>query len=329
MTNFKQDCDNTIAQVQKILGLNVEWVDRYAKYAPVILRNSELMCSHKTRFHEWSPLHLHMTVGSAKRHMEYSLRYRGQDVATLNVGRENITMSTTRFASTNMRDFECDIALYKCEWRSEAAKLFRNHFKKVGRRTNVSQKGNEEHRCESLLLSEFSKKKSTEKLILNIQPVKLAGIARFQMPTPLKASDMRNLEYSGPNGGGIDIISRIGKSTKLCIMEVKDEHIPSEPPAKVIQQGLAYATFIRELLRSKSGEGWWNIFGFKGAPPASLDIYTACVMPSSPCNDTSFAGTKLKIGCDSIHLHHLYFNEADHKLNKIETSLPQCQVNPL
>jgi hypothetical protein len=329
MSDFIRTCEKTIAEVRGLLELNEEWIERYAKYAPAILKNRDMMRSHKTMFHEWAPLHLYMTVGSAKDQMEYSLRYRGQDVAKLNVKKENITITTTKYTNTNIRDFECDIELHKCGWRSEPAKLFRQHFSRTGKRTTISQKGNEEHRFESLLLTEFSKRKSADKLLLNIQPVKLAGIARFQMLTPLKASKLMNLEYSGASGGGIDIISRIGKSAKLCIMEVKDENTSSEPPAKVIQQGLAYATFVRELLRSKGGNDWWNIFGFKGIPPTSLDIYTTCVMPSSRYDDTSFAGIKLKIGCDSIHLHHLYFKEADHKLTGMETSLPQCQVNPI
>ena len=80
----------------------------------------------------------------------------------------------------------------------------------------------------------FSKKSSTGKILCNIQPVKLAGIARFQMPTPFRVSDINNVKYTGSTGGGIDIIARIrkGSTTKLCIMELKDENKLKEPPAK-------------------------------------------------------------------------------------------------
>lgn len=101
------------------------------------------------------------------------------------------------------------------------------------------------------------------------------------MCTPLKASNIKKIAYSGKNGGGIDILSRVGvgKATKLCVMEVKDENKKSEPPAKVIQQGLSYATFIRELLRSESGNAWWKIFGFNGKLPDHLELYVVCVLP--------------------------------------------------
>ena len=142
-----------------------------------------------------------------------------------------------------------------------------------------------------MLLTEFSKKSGKDKVLCNIQLVKIAGIARFQMPTPLYASDINNVKYAGPRGGGIDILSRVGtgSATKLCIMELKDENAPKEPPAKAIQQGLAYATFIRELLRSGCGQEWWKIFGFSSKLPGQLELYVACVMPFINNYNTSFA----------------------------------------
>ncbi|MCX5905301.1 MAG: hypothetical protein NTV89_17940, partial [Proteobacteria bacterium] len=130
------------------------------------------------------------------------------------------------------------------------------------------------------------------------------------------------------SGGGIDIISRIGtgRATKLCIMEVKDENHSKEPPTKVIQQGLAYATFIRELLRSNSGEEWWKIFGFNGKCPYKPELYVTCVMPSTVNNDKSFAGNIIKNDQDSFHLHYIYFREENNKLRDIETSLEKCNT---
>ncbi len=186
-----------------------------------------------------------------------------------------------------------------------------------------------------MFLTEFTKKIGINKIICNIQPVKISGIARFQMPTPLYGSNIKNIKYAGYGGGGIDILSRIGKSNtiKLCIMELKDENTVKEPPAKVIHQALAYATFIRELLRSDWGQQWWKIFGFGGKLPQSLELYVTCVMPSreNPAdNDRSFADVIVKTnGQDSFHLNYIYFQEKDNKLMGIETSLKQCIVKDL
>ncbi|MBJ6802761.1 hypothetical protein [Geomonas propionica] len=321
-------CQTTVNDVRKLLLQDSEWIDRYAHYGPIILKNCDEIISHKSKFREWKPLHVYMTVGAAKSNTQFSLRYLGQDVAKLRVNKEFINISTIQHHKTNKRDFLCDIELDWADWKSKSASKFRKHFSNNPISSKASGKGNEEHRIESMLLGEFSKKAGVDKALWRIQPVKLAGIARFQMPTPLSASNVKEMKYAAANGGGIDILTRIGKATKLCVMEVKDENTPKEPPSKVIKQAVAYATFVRELLRSKSGNHWWKVFGFKGELPKSLNLYVACVMPSSSQNDYTFAGKHICIESDKLHLHHLYFKEANGIVTDIETSLRLCKINP-
>jgi hypothetical protein len=337
MGDFIEKCEEMVSHVQDLLNSdeNKEWVSRYSKYAEEINANwDKIKNLKKNRFNEWAPLYLYMNVTEAKGRMMFSLRYLGQDVAKLNASSDKITISTKGYEKKNKRDFECDVELEKCEWKAKTASIFRRHFSNNYNRTATSKKKNDEHRIESLFLTNFAKKSSKDKILCNIQPVKIASIARFQMPTPLYASDIKNIKYAKSAGGGIDILSRIGKSntTKLCIMELKDENVPKEPPAKVILQSLAYATFIRELLRSESGQQWWKIFGFGGKLPKQLELYVVSVMPSRKNineNDRSFADVIIKTGEDSFHLDYLYFHEVDNKLVDIETSLKQCRVQEL
>lgn len=316
-----------IEQVKELLQ-NSEWIKRFDNYADAILDNLSVIEKHKKLFHEWAPLHLYMNITEAKSNMLFSLRYLGQDVAKIKVKNEKVTISTKKFERNNERDFGCSIILDDVEWKSVDASNFRKYFVKNLGRTGNSGKGNEEHRIESLLLTEFSKKIGSNKLIRNIQPVKLGGIARFQMSTPLGASNIKKLKYSNSHGGGIDILSRIGvgKATKLCIMEVKDENNTKETPTKAIQQGLAYAVFIRELLRSESGDKWWQLFGFSGQLPTKLDLYVTCVMPYVENVNNSFANKVLSTkNGDNFHLHYLYFKENNNALENIVTSLKQCK----
>ena len=326
MGDFIKNCKNMISHVQDLLKQNTEWISRYAEYAVKINANMEKIKGlKKKRFHEWAPLYLYMTVLQAKGQMQFVLRYLGQDVAKLKVVTDKITISTKGFDKTNEKFFECaeyTLKLEETEWTSAAAASFRSHFLNNPKASNLGKR-NEEHRIESMLLTEFSKKSGKDKVLCNIQPVKLAGVARFQMPTPLYASDIKNVEFAKWEGGGIDIISRIGKGIKLCIMELKDENAPKESPAKAILQGLAYATFITELLRSESGQEWWKIFGFSGKIPEQLELDVACVMPSINNNDTFFANEIIKIAKDSFHLHYIYFQEVI-KIAKVMTSLKQC-----
>jgi hypothetical protein len=319
---------NIVNEVQNLLSLNQEWVKRYGIYAQNIDVNHKKIKEKKKEFNEWSPLYLYMTLTEAKGRMAFSLRYFGQEVATLKTNSDNTTISTTKYDDSNKRDFNCPIELDNKSWRSEEAKDFRRHFSGFPLRTDKSGKQNNEHRIESLLLTEFSRANRIEKIISNIQPVKLAGIARFQMPTPLRASDINNVTYADWHGGGIDILTRIGTggATKLCVMEVKDENVPKEPPGKAIQQALAYATFLGKLLKSESGQQWWNIFGFNGDLPGHLDIYVCCVMPSIENNDTSFSGKMINLSGDNLLLDYIYFNERDNCIVDIESSLKLCET---
>ena len=259
--------------------------------------------------------------------------YQGQEVAKLKVDRtEDVTISTKGFDGNNKSHFGCEVRLEDAPWRLEKAAAFRKHFIARPLRSTTAEKKNEEHRVESLLLTEFSKQKSENKILCNIQPVKIAGVARFQMLTPLKASNLSKLAYSNSQGGGIDILCRIGTggSVKLCVMEVKDEHSSAEPPGKAVKQGLAYAVFLQELLRSSSGKMWWEIFGFTSKElPTKLEIYVVSAMPPKSGEYLSFAKKVIPItqSEDSIHLHYLSFEERDNHLLTMTTSLGQCTIS--
>jgi hypothetical protein len=165
-------------------------------------------------------------------------------------------------------------------------------------------------------LTEFSKTKNKE--LQYIKPVTI-GRVRFPMPTPISASKHKHVKYSGIHGGGIDILARTGtggKSTRLCIMELKDKNDKREPPKDAMEQALAYATFIRELLRSDAGVKWWELFGFGGEKvPEPLELYAAIVMPFNDNNDYSFGNMELNIERDIIKLHYIYyFTEEDGKI---------------
>ncbi|MCE5212179.1 MAG: hypothetical protein LLG40_11540 [Deltaproteobacteria bacterium] len=337
MNNFMDECKKTILDVQKYLKEKKEWETRYSKYADAINHKLAKIKNNKTLFNEKGPLYLYMNVKEAKSSLKFQLRYLGQIVAMIKVDTNDKVMISTKptkkenFEETNKRDFGCTYTLGNeenryIEWVSDDAKIFRKHFGSNPKRSNESKKKNEEHRLESLLLTEFSKKRrSQEKPLCGIQPVKLAKIARFQMPTPLGGSNIKDIKYSNSRGGGIDILSHVvtNHTPKLCIMEVKDENVSKEPPAKVIQQGLAYATFIRELLRSGSGDKWWKILGFDRKLPEKIVFYVACVMPSKDQNDESFAGQIIPIpnSNDNFHLHYIYFQENNNNISNIISSL--------
>jgi len=322
---LKSEFIAVIENTQSHLKNHPEWRGRYADYVTLICANEPLIKRVRRSFREWSPLYVYLNISSAKKainSVSFELRYMGQTVAKLkgNKNKKHKLSTTKDLVETNRCNFECNICLSSADWDGSDAKEFRSFFKnRKGPRKDVA-KGNDEHRLQSLLLTEFSKTKN--KVLRNIKPVTIGGV-RFPMPTQISASNHKKPHYIEPGkSGGIDILARTGtggKATRLCIMELKDENTKREPPKDVMKQAIAYATFIRELLRSDCGGNWWKLFGFVGGKvPEPLELYAICVMRSDPDNnDYSFRDMELNIESDTIKLHYLYFDEETNK-NKIK-----------
>jgi hypothetical protein len=309
-----------------------DWNSRYQKYAQSISSNLESIKANRRRLRQWQPFKFYLNTTNAqnaKSILRFDIRYLGQTVAELIIKGERIAITTkpnkTRnYEETNLRDFDCQIRLTETDWDSKEAHAFRSHFRKRDATRNKadSNKGNEEHRIESLLLSEFSKSK--DKILPNIKPVTIGSI-RFPMPTPISASKQGTIKYSKERGGGIDILARVGTGgrwgTYLCVIEVKDENVPSEPASHAIEQAIKYSVFMRELLRSDAGADWWKLLGLGDIVPDKLLIHAVCAMPDIPNADVSFAGQKVQVGNDEIQLDYIYFTETDNKIDSVRTSL--------
>lgn len=315
----------TIQDTQSLLKINSEWIKRYESYASLLLANRNYIASNRKLFREFSPLRFYLSTTNAKnanKKLSLDVRYRGQSVATLDAFNSVISVSTTNQDKNNSRDFDCAIALNNIPWRDPLCNNFRKFFKnRISSRNSIGNKQNEEHNVENLLLTEFSKRTANNKRIIGIQPIKICG-NRFGMPTPLRASNHQFLTYAKQYGGGIDIFARTGKgkATYLTVIEVKDENKLLEPPEAALQQAIQYAVFIRELLRSASGQNWYAIFGFKGALPKKLVIRAACAMPDN-FPDISFAHQRLPIDNDIIECHYIYFKYDGLQLSNFQTSL--------
>ena len=325
--NLLNEFNAVINETQQLLDSNTEWITRYDTYADVMLSKLELINRIRGQFREWSPLKIYIHTTSIKQAVSsvtFDVRYLGQNIARMTGHLNGIhKLSTTNFDVTNLRDFDCPIKLKNVDWTSPEAKVFRKFYKdRQGLRLKAdSNKRNEEHRLESLWLTELSKKEN--KVLPYVKPVLIENV-RFSMPTPISASNHKRIKYSGIGGGGIDLFARTGtggRNTKLCIMELKDENTRKEPPKDAVKQAVAYATFIRRLLRSTSGHKWWRLFGFNSEIPERLVLFAACVMPSSACNDYSFKDMEFDIEGDLIRLQYVYFEELNNRIDKVITSL--------
>lgn len=305
------DYKETVNEVNNLLTSNEEWVERYAGYTKKINKNKSGYEADRKKFREWLPLYVYTNVGKllVGSH-EYDLRFFGQSVATIKVSGDTVLISTKGKEDSNSKYFNVKNKLNDVDWTGTEAKAFREAFKKCEDKEAKSP----EHHVENTLLAEFRKKDRKTKKLCNIQPVRLSGMF-FQMPTPLTASGSE-IKYSEANGGGIDILSRAkhhDNKTNLCVMEVKDENIGNEPPEKAMKQAISYATFIAQLLRSKSGKEWYNLFGFKGNVPDQLTIDVAIVMPEDKERNNNFGEKGIKVLENTyLNLYSLYFKKDTH-----------------
>ena len=301
----------TVELVNKLLADNYEWITRYNGYSETILKNQQKYIDARKNFRIKTPFYLYTSISKLLNVnvLNYDLRFLGQSVAFIKVKKDIISIKTDKHKdSSNSKFFGIDVPLRDEKWNSYKARKFRIEFNNC-----KSIKGHSnEHKIESGLLSEFHSKSRSKKSLSNIQPVLLANTF-FQMATPLKASSSE-IVYSNSQGGGIDILARVkhkDNSVKICVMELKDEYTNSEPPQKVMNQAIAYATFIANLLRSKSGNGWYKIFGFSSNVPESLTIDVSIVMPlPDKAKFEDFRTKRIKILEDTyIKLYSLYFKE--------------------
>ncbi len=328
MSTYTQLYLDTMNRVIDMLVTNQdEWIPRYQKYAQTIRGVNDVIRQTKLRF-GLSPNHdIYLPVSKALKAKEsdvtFDIRHKGQSVAELHIRTAGVFV---RFRTDqNMRCYiEYPPILHNIpeskdhEWHEKEAAAFRKYFAGPAIRTNR----NLEHHFEAQLLKQFSM--SGNKLLRGIQPVKLCGM-RFQMPTPLMASNAKDgdVKYSKESGGGIDILARqgLGNGVRLTVIELKDESVRSEPPEKAIAQAIAYATFIRQLLRSPdaSADEWWKLFGFSRTLPDKLKFRVVIAMPTGKHNDCSFAKETITFPAynnhpnDLMELHCLYFDVDDAK----------------
>lgn len=307
-----------------LLSENKEWEERFQGYIQNIAINHQK--NGKRSFRKPDGLSLYSSVGSNGK--SYDLRFRGQSVATVKeTAAEKVKLSPKSHA--NQKYFQFDLCKEEVDWDSMEASTFRSFFKKESLKFTTEypeadrkKTKSEEHRVENCLLREFSKKLGKEKALCYIQPIKLYNLF-FQMPTPLKAST-HNPTYS-ERGGGIDILARIkplkGKS-RICVMEVKDENKPAESQANAMAQAVTYAVFISYLLRSKSGQHWWDFFMEKpltatkekdgttrNKVPKSLDIDVVTIMPKGTTEEFCNMDIPLDELDTTLHCHSLYYDD--------------------
>ncbi len=282
------------------------WHDRYAKYAEDILKHWKLYeeMSHKARVA--FPLSAYTSISKMeKSSYEYDIRYLGQSIGTLYIeenGERYFKYSKGYADLIENRGIKLPNLNLIEKWDSKNMSKCRSILNSI----NIcdAEIHSPEHKCENLLLREFSKTESKQKSLLHIQPVKFGG--KFvQLTTPLMASRKNEVSYSR-KGGGIDILARVGlgRSSHLCVIELKDENHGSEPVDVVLHQAFSYAVFLANLLDEASTKIWWSVLGYKKEPNHIIDVVS--LMPKGEEHNIE---KDYPVGSFTLRLRTLYFDK--------------------
>lgn len=294
---------------------------KVANWAKQLRDNEAAIQGAAKKFHEWKPLHVYLSVTQAmKPKISFSLRYQGQEVASLAVKDNGVYLViSTKTASTNKKYFDIDTQ-GNFLWGSVVAAKFRKDFKSLD---PLNKKGKvQEHRVESEFLKQMADDTGGKfnGTLKNIQPVLLAGCP-FQFPLPISG----NTGKPQPKNGHIDILARrgTGKGTRISIWELKKPGTT----AHAIEQAYIYSVTLIKMLRSTSGAFWYqNIIGFKGKVPNKLvieSVIAVCIKtePGRLAFTSKLqkfkAENSLKVGNnDTIKLYVAYYEEEPLRVEK-------------
>jgi len=321
-----------ITEAESVLAENQDkWSPLWGRWADELLDSEDNIKAAKTNFRERPPLRIYMPIGEAKKSKKkcrFALRYFGKDVAEIETLFDGKTPPYLSFDDTkethrrsNRKSFGMQMQekSFKAPWDSKPSAEFRKFFKEMQRPDA------DEHMLESMVLDEMGKNTSDkfEGTLRYIQPVKLFGEVRFQMKIPFSAN--QGIPNYSTNGGGIDILARIGRSkdTNLAVLELKKE--AKKAYKKAIAQSIIYSIGVIFLLRDKSnGSKWWKLFGFKRDLPKAITVGAVPTIPFSIREEfekeKDFLGVQdgslIKMGQDQIKIGHIFFEQTEN--NRIE-----------
>ena len=311
-----QDFANT---VQQELNTDLTWQAQYAGYANDLLDNETRLKEARKHFHQKKPLPVYLSIGSAQsKTPQFNLRFLGQSIGDLQVKGDDVFLKITKNQAENNKQYfsnkedateEIFVKAGNYPWNGKHAAEIRDAF--ANRLSDPAYLPRQhEHMVESALYSEFEKASGETKALCGIQPIMYAD-CRFHMKTALKASLAKNdIVEESESGGDIDLFCRrkIGNQSYLTVIEIKDENKATETPEKAIKQAIAYAVFIRELLRCDCGEKWKKIWGVENQHwENSVTLNAVIAMPQKDADDLSFVGQEIRLGNDIIRLHYISF----------------------
>jgi hypothetical protein len=299
---------DTIEQTQKIIKQSKDWQTKYDEQVNAMLDNRTVIDQFRKSTKEYETylqFYLTKVKASAPDLFTITTKYKGTDIATVTISKDQIQITTDNYNKSNKELFNCDIQLKQEEWNTPNTKQFLEYYK-----GDIKPKGTLDNKSqiESMLLAEFSKNSSYDKLLTGIQPIKYGNLF---YPIPINIKKNEDTDY-------INILTRT-KVRKLTIIETIDETQTSET---VLANATSKAIFLFNLLHAEQGQQWYKVMGFHGRVTPHLTIKVCIAVPKELANQCKeFKPFTIETETDSIEYHYMTYDTDGAKITSIKTTL--------
>lgn len=244
---MKKLLEQTIEQSQKIISQSKEWQQTYEQQANTLTENKSLLDQFYKQIKQFEAIQFYLTKVSPTPPNIFTIQARkdGQPIATIKIAEDKTTVMTTTYDESNKKNYNCEFKLEDQDLKAVETMQFLTYFNKE---MKAKGKINEQTHTQAMLLSEFAKTSSYDKILTGIQPIKFSNL---YYPIPIKLNIKEETGY-------INILTRT-KVRKLTIIEPMDE---KQTPEMVLANATSKAVFLLNLLHTEQGQEIYKIFGF-------------------------------------------------------------------
>ena len=157
-----------------------------------------------------------------------------------------------------------------------------------------------------MLLEEFSKRQSYDKLLTGIQPIKYEDALYFKIPIPI---NQKQMEY-------INILTRT-KVRKITLVEILED---GQDLDTILAKVTTKSVYLTNLLHTQQGDKWYKMFGFHGRLPTTLTIKVCIAVPKSS-KVKEFEPFTIQNGIDTLDYRYLQFENDQEQITSIKTNV--------
>lgn len=239
---LKTIIDNT----QKNIEQSKDWQTNYEMQVNAMLDSKKLLEQYKIKrlTKEYIALQFYLNEVTQPDLITITIKYKGNGIATITITKDTAQISTETYDKTNKELFNCNTQLKNEDLNTIQTHKFLEHFNQD---IKLKTKPNKETQ-ESMLLAEFSKTTSYDKLLTGIQPIKYEDTLYFQIPITIGNNPT---EY-------INILART-KVRKITIIETLED---GQDLDTILAQATAKAVFLTNLLHTENGANIYRLMGF-------------------------------------------------------------------